>query len=72
MAAGAQGVGADVAARISSRKFMLAMLIQCVGSAGLFTGKIDGATFVALSGLTLSIYGGLSIGDKKLNPAAQP
>lgn len=71
MAAGAQGTG-DFGARWSSRKFAQAFFVQVTGAAALYTGKIDGGTYVALSALALSIYGVTSVADKKLNPGSQP
>jgi hypothetical protein len=63
----APGLGA----RLASRKFILAMLVQGTASVALFTGRIDGGTYVAVSSLSLSIYGASSVADKKLNPGAQ-
>jgi hypothetical protein len=51
-----------------SRKFLLVSFVQVTGAIGLFLGKIDGGTYVALSTLSLSVYGASSITDKKLNP----
>lgn len=53
---------------LASRKFLLTVAIQAIGGYGFLTGKMDGGTYVALSTLVLSVYGGASIADKKLNP----
>ncbi len=57
--------------RYASRKFLQSAFVQVTGAVALFTGKIDGGTYVALSTLALSIYGVAVVADKRLNGRAQ-
>lgn len=50
-----------------SRKFLQSAFVQLTGAIALFTGAIDGGTYVALSTLALSIYGVSVVADKRLN-----
>ena len=54
---------------MKDRKFRLASFVLIVGAVGLFTGKIDAATFLSLSTLVLSIYRAANVTDKKLGGA---
>jgi hypothetical protein len=51
---------------ISQRKFLQAAFVQISGCVALFTGKIDGGVYVALSTLALSIYAAANVMDKKM------
>jgi hypothetical protein len=45
---------------------MQAAFVQISSCVALFTGKIDGGTYVALSTLALSIYAAANVIDKKM------
>lgn len=49
-----------------SRKYQHAAFVQLVGAVALFTGHVDGGTFVALSTLCLAIYSAANVADKKM------
>lgn len=49
-----------------STKFQQSAFIQVTGAIALFVDKIDGATYVALSTLALSIYAVADVAQKKL------
>jgi hypothetical protein len=53
---------------IKSTKFLHAMGVQVVASIGLFTGHLDGATWVAASTIALGIYAAADVAQKKLAP----
>jgi hypothetical protein len=50
---------------VGQRKFLQAAFVQISGCVALFTGKIDGGTYVALSTIALAIYGAANVMDKK-------
>jgi hypothetical protein len=52
-----------------STKFAQAVFVQITGAVALFTGKIDGGTYVALSTIALGIYATADVADKRLNNA---
>ena len=47
-------------------KFIQAAFVQISGCIALFTGFIDGGTYVTLSSLALSIYAAASVVENKL------
>lgn len=49
-----------------STKFIHAMAVQAVASVGLFTGHIDGPTWVAASTVSLGIYSIADVMQKKV------
>lgn len=51
---------------ISQRKFLQATFVQISGCVALFTGKIDGGTYVALSTLALGIYAAANVAAKRV------
>lgn len=53
--------------RFKGTKFIQAFFVQITGAIALFTGKIDGGTYVALSTLALTIHAAADVTDKKLN-----
>lgn len=53
--------------KIGKTKFMQAAFVQVTGAIALFSGKIDGGTYVALSSLALAIHAAADVTDKKLN-----
>lgn len=57
--------------RWKSTKFASAAFVQVTGAVALFTGKIDGGVYVALSTLALAIHGTADVADKRLNGNAQ-
>lgn len=48
--------------RLTSRKFILAMIFTAVGCAGLLAGAMSGSEFIALAGVILGLYGGANVG----------
>jgi hypothetical protein len=50
---------------LGQRKFLQAAFVQISGCVALFTGKIDGGTYVALSTIALAVYGAANVMDKK-------
>lgn len=58
--------------RLSSRKFLLALLFSATGCAALLLKLIDGGAFNFLVGTVLVGHGIASVADKKLNPTQQP
>lgn len=59
-----------LAARITSRKFLFALFIQITATCFVVIGKMDQSMFFSVSTMTLGIYSGSSIADKRLNPTA--
>jgi len=57
--------------KIGKTKFMQAAFVQVTGAVALFTGKIDGGTYVALSTLALAVHAAADVTDKKLNRPAE-
>jgi hypothetical protein len=53
--------------KLTKTKFMQAAFVQVTGAIALFSGKIDGGTYVALSSLALAIHAAADVTDKKLN-----
>ena len=56
-----------------STKFVQSAFVQVTGAVGLFTGKVDAGTYVALSTLALSIYAVADVVQKRVSnetPAA--
>jgi hypothetical protein len=62
--------GEPLAARVTSRKFLFALLIQVTATVFVILGKMDSAMFFNMSTMTMGIYAGSSIADKRLNPTA--
>lgn len=52
------------------RKYSLALLLVIGGIVALFIGKMDGATYVALATLILSVYGAANVADKHVKAKA--
>jgi len=52
----------------ASTKFVHALGVQLVASVGLFTGHLDGPTWVAASTIALGIYAAADVAQKKLAP----
>lgn len=52
--------------RFLSRKFLQSVFIQITGAFALFSGLIDGGTYVALSTIALSIYSAADVAQKKV------
>lgn len=50
----------------SSTKFVHALLVQVVASVALFTGHLDGGTWVAASTIALGIYSIADVAQKKV------
>lgn len=48
-----------------SRKFLLTVFFACTGAVALFTGQMDGGTYVALATLILGVYGASNVMDKR-------
>jgi hypothetical protein len=51
---------------IGERKFLQAAFVQVSGCVALFTGHVDGGTYVALSTLALGIYAAANVAAKKV------
>lgn len=51
---------------LNDRKFIQSFFVQLSGCVALFSGHIDGGTYVALSTLALSIYAAANVIDKKM------
>lgn len=49
---------------ITSTKFWLAVFCLVVSAIGLFTGKLDGGTWVAAISLILGLYGAADVAQK--------
>lgn len=49
-----------------SRKFILCLLVLAIGTVGLFTGFLTGAQLVSLATLSLTIYAGANVYQKKV------
>lgn len=52
--------------KYNSRKFLLSLLVILIGTIGLFTGFIAAAEFVSLCVLSLTVYAGSNIWNKKV------
>ena len=50
---------------MKSTKFWQSVFVQVTGAIALFTGKIDGSTYVALSTLALTIYATADVIQKR-------
>lgn len=55
---------------ISQRKFLQAAFVQVSGCVALFTGHIDGGTYLGLSTLALAIYSAANVAEKKVDSSA--
>ena len=53
-----------------STKFLQSAFVQVTGAIALFTGKIDGGTYVALSSLALTIYAVTNVAQRKFEQDA--
>lgn len=53
--------------KVSQTKFYQSAFVQITGAIALFTGKIDGGTYVALSTLALAVHAAADVTDKRLN-----
>lgn len=58
--------------RLRGTKFFQAMFVQVTGAIALFTHHIDGAVYLALSTLALTIHATADVTDKKLNQTDRP
>lgn len=54
---------------LSSTKFWHALLVQLVASVALFTGHMDGSTWVAASTIALGIYSLADVAQKRITNA---
>jgi hypothetical protein len=56
---------ADRQTTYSSRKFLLACFAMGISSIGLFTGDLDGGTWVAALSLVLGLYAAANVMEKR-------
>lgn len=50
----------------ASRKFLLTVVFTAAGTVALFTGSMDGPTYVALATLVLATYGAANVAEKRV------
>lgn len=60
--------GEPLSARVTSRKFLFALFIQVSTTAFFALGKMDQGMYFNISTMTLAVYSGASVADKRLNP----
>ena len=50
-----------------SRKFMLACFAMIISAIGLFSGQLDGGTWVAACSLVLGLYGAANVAETQVS-----